>query len=637
MPEAAVSILRGSLPRMCHFCGEGLRDDQAVCGSCGRAIVDPARRRNLRPVAREIVRIPAEGLMKEYTITQNSIDGALNCTCPSFEEQNNSDPEALPFGSCKHVRRVDREILNEAADRFSRWTAANGGRIIPPSAHQRALLEPFKTRIHERLSSNQAYHIVGSALERQGIGYPEYLAIMRQQGRASVLPKRIFAVEIENYFPRRTADGRNGQQAFIEKARELGIEIEAEGYNHQTRKRWKIVTDGSLNGGRDMEGQEVVSPPLYGAWGFEQIRLVCQALSEAGCEVNWRCGLHGHIDANCVDDGALIRMKKVWMVIERWAVWGLVPPSRRCLPCRAGGQQRQGGTYCREVTMDDLLRCVSQGPRTAFDPNGSDHYMSLGYAALRRHGSIEIRSAAGTIQSEKIRNWMVFLLKLTDSVFAGLGPEDVRSAAAIENLLDLIGMSREISTSPIIASRLWCIDRFRNTFRWHESDVHRQALANLPAFEGIGDAADGTEHREDAAGPDETGSAEGLPESVRGPFSARVLGAAFRRYRHAPMRRPLTGRDEAVPANTVGNLCAAAISSRYDRDFLEAGLGQGVWDVRSGSNPDRVHRVELRQDDTLVCSCPTFRGRRSCCTHAASVARYLHLLRECREEEERWR
>lgn len=69
-----------------------------------------------------------------------------------------------------------------------------------------------------------------------------------------------FGIEIEAY-------GVN--MRVVESAiRAAGVTIEVEGYNHSTRRHWKIVTDGSLRGG---QGFEVVSPVLKGEAGIAEL------------------------------------------------------------------------------------------------------------------------------------------------------------------------------------------------------------------------------------------------------------------------------------------------------------------------------------------------------------------------------
>ena len=55
----------------------------------------------------------------------------------------------------------------------------------------------------------------------------------------------------------------------------VGIEVREEGYNHETRRHWKIVSDASVRG-----GFELVSPVLQGDAGLNS--RVLQVLAENG-------------------------------------------------------------------------------------------------------------------------------------------------------------------------------------------------------------------------------------------------------------------------------------------------------------------------------------------------------------------
>ena len=74
---------------------------------------------------------------------------------------------------------------------------------------------------------------------------------------------------------------------------------------------WKITSDSSISvpfdgadSGEDDEeyyeqyGVEIVSPPLKGVEGIEQVRKVFKVLEEAGWTEDDSCGLHVHVDAS---------------------------------------------------------------------------------------------------------------------------------------------------------------------------------------------------------------------------------------------------------------------------------------------------------------------------------------------------
>ena len=90
---------------------------------------------------------------------------------------------------------------------------------------------------------------------------------------------RKFGIEIEAYNVDKTALARALNAA--------GILCAVEGYNHQTRGHWKIVSDGSLQGYNTFE---LVSPILEGNNGLIQVEVVCQVINTLNARINTSCG-----------------------------------------------------------------------------------------------------------------------------------------------------------------------------------------------------------------------------------------------------------------------------------------------------------------------------------------------------------
>ena len=67
------------------------------------------------------------------------------------------------------------------------------------------------------------------------------------------------------------------QEAARKAMQAVNIKVHQEGYNHNTKKHWKIVPDGSVH-----NGFEVVSPILQGEAGLEEAEIVARALEDAG-------------------------------------------------------------------------------------------------------------------------------------------------------------------------------------------------------------------------------------------------------------------------------------------------------------------------------------------------------------------
>ncbi len=186
--------------------------------------------------------------------------------------------------------------------------------------------------------------------------------------------------------------------------RAKGIDCEIEGYNHRTRDHWKIVYDASVR----HESLELVSPPLKGAMLFNELHKVTEALEEVGAKVDKSCGLHIHHDFN---DATLDTFKNLYGIFARYedAIDELVAPSRRgmhnrfCESPRINLQQLEQADSIREIT----------------DSIYSDRYIKLNAQSYRRHGTIEFRNHQGTVEYEKIANWIIFTQMMVERAFEG--------------------------------------------------------------------------------------------------------------------------------------------------------------------------------------------------------------------------
>lgn len=190
--------------------------------------------------------------------------------------------------------------------------------------------------------------------------------------------------------------------------RARGLAVYNSGYTHQVMSSWKIVTDASVMG-----GYELVSPPLKGRAGLDQLKKACAALDAAGARVNRSCGLHVHHDVSDLDTRAFGRLFRAWSNNQR-NTDGLVAASRR------GSQWARPLTAAEVLTAESL---TSVDRTTAARHFGYvDRYRSLNVAAFPRYGTVEVRQHQGTINFKKIAAWIALgqafckLAKSQDSV-----------------------------------------------------------------------------------------------------------------------------------------------------------------------------------------------------------------------------
>lgn len=177
---------------------------------------------------------------------------------------------------------------------------------------------------------------------------------------------------------------------------ERGVECRAEVYNHHTRRHWKIVTDASVMG-----GLELVSPILYGEDGLRQIEVVSAVLVEMGCSANRSCGLHVHHDASGLTLDNAKNLLRLYAKYED-AVDEVMPPSRRgdansfCRSIKAGRSLQQVFGLIASANSLRGLRDLVLGTR----------YRKLNLDSYWAHGTVEFRHHSGTVEAEKITNWV---------------------------------------------------------------------------------------------------------------------------------------------------------------------------------------------------------------------------------------
>tara|TARA_R110002126_G_scaffold164449_2_gene312344 strand:- start:473 stop:1495 length:1023 start_codon:yes stop_codon:yes gene_type:complete len=182
--------------------------------------------------------------------------------------------------------------------------------------------------------------------------------------------------------------------------RGVGVDARVEGYNHETRPHWKIVSDASLNHHTGLMG-EIVSPILQGADGFRQLKLVCDALATvAGITVNRSCGLHVHLDCREMTVGQIAK------VFERYAAYedqiDLVMPRSR----------RESARWCRSIK--DRKDCMKRHATKNGQANEMGRYYKVNLTNVATRGAMEFRQHSGTVEYNKIANWTMFLMQFVE-------------------------------------------------------------------------------------------------------------------------------------------------------------------------------------------------------------------------------
>ncbi|MCF0235620.1 MAG: amidoligase family protein [Bacteroidaceae bacterium] len=198
---------------------------------------------------------------------------------------------------------------------------------------------------------------------------------------------RNFGVEIEAYGCSRTR--------LAQELRAAGIETQVEGYNHSTRRHWKVVTDSSLDGEQTFE---LVSPILRGEEGLKELRKVCYVLDYLDIKVNGSCGLHIHMEAIDFDIQTWRNLVLNYLSLER-TIDSFMPASRK------------GNRFCRPLQGSINAQRVERA-QSLDELRGIFHntrYYKLNLEAFDRHHTVEFRQHSGTTNFTKMEHWIRFL------------------------------------------------------------------------------------------------------------------------------------------------------------------------------------------------------------------------------------
>lgn len=182
---------------------------------------------------------------------------------------------------------------------------------------------------------------------------------------------------------------------------EKGVNTYVEGYNHRTSNHWKVITDSSC-------GFELVSPPLKGREGLDQLQKACEALKEAGAKVNRKCGLHVHHDVNDYNAKQIANIFAVYIKLEN-TMDTLLPASRR----------GNNNPYCKSLfrgTSQQNILDKLKAVETIRDIDNIWHtrYLKVNFQSYVKYGTVEFRQHSGTIEFEKIYNWILLTQQMVD-------------------------------------------------------------------------------------------------------------------------------------------------------------------------------------------------------------------------------
>ena len=235
--------------------------------------------------------------------------------------------------------------------------------------------------------------------------------------------------------------------------------VRFESYNHDTRPHWKIVSDSSC-------GYELVSPILRGQEGLDEMKHIIDMLEQTeGVSVNRECGVHVHVHMENYNPFQIGNVLKYWSKYEN-EIDMVLPQSRRSHVGARGNSYCQGlaqmfnsvrrdyGTQfdSREQARTQLFKEIGKLQKQWKDGNLSDHRTMNGYMRLfntryvtvnlesyARYGTLEFRQHSGSLNSEKIANWVCFVTNLVDRAIKTKFVQVSKDESTMKNFANIFG------------------------------------------------------------------------------------------------------------------------------------------------------------------------------------------------------
>tara|TARA_R110001583_G_scaffold86509_2_gene225940 strand:- start:5775 stop:6920 length:1146 start_codon:yes stop_codon:yes gene_type:complete len=192
----------------------------------------------------------------------------------------------------------------------------------------------------------------------------------------------------------------------------VGLEVECivpDSEEMDTPMYWSNVSDGSINTEGSGMGTELVSTPASGDLLMENINNLMRWKDYYGAWVNRSCGFHVHFNSIDKTPREVAHIAIVYQKFQD-VLKSMMPDSR------------QDSNWCRDSTMNlNALRNVdseealideyyeSMDCSPSSEKYNDARYCGINIHSRYYHGTIEFRLHSGTINKEKITNWISIL------------------------------------------------------------------------------------------------------------------------------------------------------------------------------------------------------------------------------------
>lgn len=181
-----------------------------------------------------------------------------------------------------------------------------------------------------------------------------------------------------------------------------------------------IASDGSLND----RGIEIITPKLSGEIGRKVLEDTCRLLNEDNFDVDKRCGLHVHIDSkDYLDSDFKTQKLMLFYLIFEDVIMSFLPLSRRenryCLPLSNYYHPEEIINCSNIEELEKIWYRESDSmriERRKDEKYDNTRYAGINFHSLLANGHIEIRYHSGTINFDKIYNWIKLHVRILDEI-----------------------------------------------------------------------------------------------------------------------------------------------------------------------------------------------------------------------------
>lgn len=308
----------------------------------------------------------------------------------------------------------------------------------------------------------------------------------------------------------------------------------------EVKASWRVISDGSVS-----NGCEVVSPILSGNEGLAILRVVVRALKAAGAEVDNSCGFHVHVGATDLEGAEIINAVARYARHER-EIDAFMAPRRR----------DSRSQWCRSMVpvATNMTENGGASTNTALANLVGGRYFKLNVHAFVRHGTLEFRQHAGTMNINKMINWIVFCVNFIED--SRLSSEFLTAYLAEAKDKRLTKMAFMLATTPSYQLRTWTLASYVGISEDNLGAMIDELKVKFPAYQGVRyDALNAAIHvptipvadrpvvpSESLSLPTSPGLFDSLPEDTTNYLRARAAGYA------SPLRRGIRATRAGVGA-----------------------------------------------------------------------------------------